>query len=320
MDARIADHSPMSLTLTLLGTGTPAPSARRAGSSYLARFCGRSLLFDCGPGAYFRLLQANILPGEISHLFLTHLHYDHCADYGVFELVRWDQSAGRADELEVVGPSGTRQMTERLFGTDGVFAADLAARTGHPASREIFERRGGRGVRRVPAPRVTEWSDGLVYRGDTWQVRAAPMVHCEPHLVTLAYRLETPFATVVFGADTAPNPRLTELAQGADVLVHMCHFLNGPGIDPRMASSCSGHLDAAATARAADVKQLVLVHLAPELDAPGNRERVLQEAAVNFAGPIVFGEDLLTLAVPSRPPTEADRQRPAASSRTAQQG
>jgi ribonuclease Z len=319
MDAPTADDSPMSLTLTLLGTGTPAPSARRAGSGYLVRFGGRSLLFDCGPGAYFRLLQAGVSPGAISHLFLTHLHYDHCADYGVLELVRWDQSAGKADELEVIGPSGTRQMSARLFGTDGVYAADIAARTGHPASREIFERRGGRGVRRAPAPVVTEWSDGLVYRGDSWHVRAAPMVHCEPHLITLAYRLETPFGTVVFGADTAPNPRLTELAQGADVLVHMCHFFNGPGVDPRLSSSCSGHLDAAATAHAADVQKLVLVHLAPELDAPGSRERALQEAAETFAGPIVFGDDLLTIVVPGRPQADAAGERPDASGRTAQQ-
>lgn len=302
----------MSMTLTLLGTGTPAPSARRAGSSYLVRFDGRTLLFDCGPGAYSRLLQTQALPGDISHLFLTHLHYDHCADYGVFELVRWDQAAGNGAELEVVGPGGTRQMTERLFGADGAFAADIAARTRHPASREIFERRGGRGVRRAPAPRVTEWEDGLVYEGDTWRVRAAPMVHCEPYLHSLAYRLETPFGTVVFGADTAPNSRLTGLARNADVLVHMCHFLNGPGVDPRMSASCSGHLDAAVTAREADVRKLVLVHLAPEMDAPGNQERVRMEAAAAFSGPIIVGEDLLTIAV-------ADGKRPEISRRTAHQ-
>lgn len=302
----------MDLTLTLLGTGTPAPSALRAGSSYLVRFAGRSLLFDCGPGAYLRLLQAKAAPGEISHLFLTHLHYDHCADFGVIELVRWDQSAGLAEELEVIGPSGTHQMTQRLFGPEGVFAADIAARTQHPASREIFERRGGHGIRRAPAPRVTELKDSLVYEGDTWRVRAAPMVHCEPYLVSLAYRLETRFGTVVFGADTAPNPRLTELARGADVLVHMCHFLNGPGVDPRMSASCSGHLDAAGTARDAGARKLVLVHLAPEMDAPGNHERAREEAATIFSGPIIFGADLQTIAVPGR-------ERTAASGRAAQQ-
>jgi ribonuclease Z len=68
------------LLLTLLGTGTPRPSRERAGSAYLVRVGGERLLFDCGPGSYARLLQTGVLPTAISHLFLTHLHYDHCAD------------------------------------------------------------------------------------------------------------------------------------------------------------------------------------------------------------------------------------------------
>ena len=79
----------------------------------------------------------------------------------------------------------------------------------------------------------------------------------QPQLTCLAYRLTTPSGTIVFGGDTAPVDRLTELARGADVLLHMCHFINGAVTDERLTNSCSGHLDAAATARDAGVKTLV---------------------------------------------------------------
>jgi ribonuclease Z len=290
----------MSLKLTLLGTGTPLPSARRVGSSYLVQFAGQCLLFDCGPGSHYRLLQTGTAPTEVSHLFLTHLHYDHCADYATLELVRWDQAVGRIDELSVIGPAGTSRMSERIFGEDGVFAADIQARTQHVASREVYESRGGQGARQPPAPRVIEIGDGMVYTGNEWCVRTAQVVHCEPYVMTLAYRLETRFGTVVFGADTAPTSRLTELARGADVLVHMCHFLNRPGVDQRISKSCSGHLDAATTARDAGAHQLVLVHLTPEVEAPANRERILTEAQAIFGGEIIFGEDLLEIPVVRR--------------------
>jgi ribonuclease BN (tRNA processing enzyme) len=113
--------------------------------------------------------------------------------------------------------------------------------------------------------------------------------------VTLAYRLDAPAGSIVFGADTSPTPRLTELARAANVLVHMCHFLNRPGIDPRITRSCSGHLDAATTARDAGVGTLVLVHITPEVESREGRERVLAEAAEIFSGRIVFGEDLSTI-------------------------
>ena len=286
------------MKLTLLGTGTPRPSAERAGSSYLVQLQHQHLLFDCGPGSLCRLLQAGVSPVDVGHLFLTHLHYDHCADYAAFELIRWDQAAGRIDELTVVGPSGLRRMSERLFGDDGAFAADIAARTGHPASLEVYESRGGVGVRRPPAPTIVETGDGMSVTGDGWRVSTAQVMHCEPQLVTLAYRLDTPEASIVFGADTSPTPGLTRLARGADVLVHMCHFLNRPRIDPRVTRSCSGHLDAATTARDAGVGTLVLVHITPEVEAPEGRERALAAAARVFYGRIVFGEDLLALDLP----------------------
>jgi ribonuclease Z len=105
-----------------------------------------------------------------------------------------------------------------------------------------------------------------VIAGRGWTVRVAEVVHVQPQLRCLAYRLEADSGAIVFGGDSAPTAALTELAQGADVLLHMCHFVNGAIADPRLTESCSGHLDAARTAR---------------------------DAGEIFKGSIVFAEDLL---------------------------
>ena len=287
----------MSLKLTLLGTGTPTPLFHRAGSGYLVTIDEEVLLFDCGPGVARRLLEEAVPPQALTRLFLTHLHYDHCVDYACIVLTRWDQGAGKIPELEVYGPAPLKRMTERLLGSDGAFGPDLDARTQHPGSEFVYERRGGILPRKRPDPLVTEVADGSCVQSGNWRVETAEVIHVQPQLTCLAYRLDTPYGTIVFGGDTAPTRRLTDLARNADILIHMCHFINDVELDPRITGCCSGHLDAARTAREADVGTLILTHVTEQLEPPGVRERLVAEAARIFGGHIVFAEDLTDVPV-----------------------
>lgn len=280
--------------LLLLGTGTPAPLLHRGGSSYLLQIGDETLLIDCGPACVRRLLEAGIDTTSIDHLLLTHLHYDHCVDYAYLTLTRWDQGVGQVEELHVIGPAPTTHMTHQLFSAEGAFGPDLAARTRHPGSHFIYERRGGQMPRRPPHPKVREVGNGDVLQMPGWRLEVAEVVHVQPQLSCLAFRVEIAQGeTVVFGGDTGPTQRLTDLAQGADVLVHMCHFINGEIDDERLTSCCCGHLDAATTARDAGVATLVLVHLTQMMETPGVRERLLAEIAGIYDGQVIFGEDLL---------------------------
>jgi len=263
---------------------------------------GDFLLFDCGPAAVQRLLALGVSPTKVNHIFLTHLHYDHCMDYGYLTLTRWDQGAGQIPDLNVYGPRGLEHMTRLLFGDEGAFQADLAGRTLHPGSHLIYEHRGGKLPRLRPAPQVREVSAGAEVAGEGWHVRVAEMVHCQPYLHSVAYRYDCPEGSIVVTGDTAPNAQLVELAQGANLLLHMCHFLNDVETDPRLTSSCSGHLDAARTAAEAGVEKLVLIHLTEQITRPGIRERMVTEAAKVFAGTIILGEDLMEIPLdPIRP-------------------
>ncbi|MDA2946373.1 MAG: MBL fold metallo-hydrolase, partial [Actinomycetota bacterium] len=70
----------MSLSLTILGTGSPIPSPDRAGSASLVRTTTAAVLVDAGRGVVMRLAAAGVLPTKLDAVFITHLHSDHISD------------------------------------------------------------------------------------------------------------------------------------------------------------------------------------------------------------------------------------------------
>ena len=133
---------PKRLTITLLGTGTPAPSLVRQGSGYLIEVGRDTIVMDHGPGAHHRLLESSRQAIDVTHAFFTHLHYDHCLDYARLVLQRWDQGAGKIPELNVYGPPPIARMTNQLFGEEGVYGPDIRARVQHQSSLDVVHRAG----------------------------------------------------------------------------------------------------------------------------------------------------------------------------------
>ena len=122
------------MKLTLLGTGVPAPSSKRAGSGHVVQIAGDTFVFDHGPGSP-RPHAAGRHPGHgrdavvPDALPLRPLHGRRVA--GVAAL-----GPGRRQDP---GPSRVRSRPVRrifalLFGEGGVFAGDSDARTQNESS------------------------------------------------------------------------------------------------------------------------------------------------------------------------------------------
>ena len=286
------------LRLTLLGTGTPAPSLRRQSSGHLVEIGTDVILLDHGPGAHQRLIESGRSATQVTQAFFTHLHYDHCLDYARLVLQRWDMGAGKVPELEVFGPAPIGRMTELLFSDDGVFGPDIAARTRHPASLEIFKVRGGVLPRKAPAPRVRELAPGDVVETERWRLSVGEAHHVQPYLVSLAYRIDTAEGSVCYAGDsgTVFEP-IVSLAKGADVLIHMMHYRKGTEPNEAYGNASGSHIDVAHVARRAEVGTLVLTHMIPALDRPGVREAVIAEMSAIFPGRLVWGEDLMEIPI-----------------------
>jgi ribonuclease BN (tRNA processing enzyme) len=283
------------LTITLLGTGTPAPSLERQGSSFLFEVGDDLIVMDHGPGAHHRLLEAGHRAVDVTHAFFTHLHYDHCMDYGRLVLQRWDQGADKIADLDVYGPTPISRMTDLLFGDDGVYGPDIRARIEHQSSIDVFEARGGTAPRKRPVPRVKEIRAGDVIQGKTWEITAGHATHVQPYLECLAFRLDTEEGSVCYSGDSGANEEMVELATGCDMLIHMNHCFSGTAPSPAYRDAVGHHKANAITARRAGVKTLVLTHMLSQIDQPRIREQIVHEIQQEFPGKVIWGEDLMQL-------------------------
>jgi ribonuclease BN (tRNA processing enzyme) len=291
------------MKIRLLGTGTPKPSLDRMGSSYMIQIGDDVILFDHGPGAYHRMLEAEIQPTQVTHVFFTHLHYDHCVDYPRLLLTHWDHGAGNIPELKVYGPPPLKRMTELLFSREGAFGPDLIARTENIASLDTYEARGGVLPRRWPEPEVAELRSGSVVAENDWRVTTTSVPHFQPQLICYAYRLDTAAGSVAYSGDAAPSKAMVKLAKDCDVLIHMCHAIAGTGYARKKSFSKAGsrHLDAARIAEESGAKCLVLSHISRQMDVPGIPERLVKEISQIYSGHIIWGQDLME--IPIGPPT-----------------
>ncbi len=294
------------MRIRLLGTGTPTPSLERMGSGYMVELGSDVILFDHGSGVHHRMLEAGVQPTQVTHVFFSHLHYDHCVDFPRLFLTRWDQAAGSVPELKVYGPPPIAKMCEQLFSREGVYGPDLIARTEHKLSQDIYEARGGVLPRAWPAPEVTELLSGAAVEENGWKVSVISVPHAQPQLVCLGYRLDSPEGSFAYSGDSGPSKALAELAAGCDVLVHMCHYLSGTELSPELARTCAGHLEVARIGQEAGVKNLVVSHTTEQMNVPGIREKVIREMAEIYSGNLFYGEDLMEIPVAGPSPAKLD--------------
>ncbi|HZJ08314.1 MAG TPA: MBL fold metallo-hydrolase, partial [Trueperaceae bacterium] len=110
----------------------------------------------------------------------------------------------------------------------------------------------------------------LVLETDDLAVCATPGDHAVP-VVGLRFRDKRGAGVLVCSGDTERSAAITELARGADLLVH--EAAGGP-------PGHSSALDAAEVAREAGVGKLVLVHLPPGFDADAS---TIDEARARFS-------------------------------------
>lgn len=283
------------IELTLVGAGSPHMSAERYGSAVAIRSDGHLLLTDCGPATTYKLLRSGLNPLEVEALLVSHHHFDHTADVANLLLGHWEKSLGNYEPIHVVGPQPTARFVDTLVGENGAYRPDIDARRNSPVSQNLWVNRGGT----LPRPQLTQRVDELA-EGDSitldsgWQVTTTRAEHVQPFLDSLAYRIEIGNRSIVITGDTEPCESVTQLAEGADLMVAMCCELDSErGIVPgQMGTDGVGEM-----AAKAGVKRLVLTHTNTKLAEPGRRERAVHAVAQHFDGEIYFGFEGLTLTI-----------------------
>lgn len=292
--ASLSRHAPAGSThtrLILLGTGGgPRPRRANSASAQVIVANGAAYVVDCGDGVARQLAFAGVPLSTLRHVFITHHHSDHNADYGNLIWLAW--TAGLHTRVDAWGPPPLAKMTRLFFEMN---------------EEEIRARIADEGrVPLVPLVRVHELREGgFVWQDDNVKVTAA-RVHHPPIEPAFAYRFDAADRSIVISGDTTPSDALVALARGADVLVH--EALYEPGVDRLVArvphaaalkrSILSHHTTAEQAGRGAQqagVGTLVLSHLVPPDDAAITDEMWIAAARRHFRGRVIVGKDLLEL-------------------------
>jgi ribonuclease Z len=248
----------------VLGSGGPMHGGGRGSASYLLWYRGRpSILIDGGAGTSVALARIGVDETALTTILITHLHPDHVSDLP--DLI-WSMSVrNRNSSLLVAGPTGSgefpgiRTFLTRLFGPQGAFPYmnDVLDLQGFALHIDEVDATGGHGSK-------------MVLQDGDLTVLAYPVEHGRSP--TLAYRVNGPDFSVVFGADqTARNPGFARFAAGADLLI-LHAILNPKGEDSDLAQVVALPEDLAETAAEAKPKHVLLGHLMLQPAPGGNRE------------------------------------------------
>jgi ribonuclease BN (tRNA processing enzyme) len=221
-----------SLTLVPVGVGAAYGRPNEVQSAYLVLAGSRALCLDLGAGCLNRLTSL-APPERLEALVVTHMHPDHLADLLALR-VYMSFGPGRGSRVRVLGPSGLRERLIAFSGPDG-WDEGLAFEALTPDGGEV------------------DLGGGLL-------LRYAEVPHTPP---TFAVRVDWGGKSICYGADCSPNDALPDLASGCDILLVECSF--GAQEVPDGVLHLSSR-DAAAIARAAGARRLLLTHCYPEFD------------------------------------------------------
>src|SRR5215207_6886178 len=191
--------------LILLGTsGGPRPRGGTSAPAQVIIAGERLYVVDCGDGVARQLVLAGASLATLRHVFITHHHSDHNADYGNLLLLSW--ASGLQQRVDTWGPPPIARMTSLFFEMSATDIETRMADEGHGPLAPL-----------IHAHELT--GPGVVMQDDAVKVTCAAVDH--PLVKSAyAYRFDSADRSIVISGDTTRSASVVKLAAGADVLVH----------------------------------------------------------------------------------------------------
>ena len=296
--------------INYLGCGSATPTLRHLPSCQVIDFRNNLMMVDCGEGAQLSMRRARLKYSRLSHIFLSHLHGDHC--------------------LGLPGLLSTLALTGKEGGTITIHTFKEGA--------AIFRRIMDFFCRETPFDIqydiIAPGTNDVIWESDALEVRAFPLIHRVPttgfifkekpklrHIIgdAVAFhqvpvremqaikagadfvkpdgtvianerltRPADPSMSYAYCSDTVFTPSLAEITRGVDLLYHEATYADDCA-DKARARGHSTASEAARTAATAHAGRLVIGHYSK---AYNNEEQHLAEARAIFPDTIAANEGM----------------------------
>lgn len=249
------------MIVTVLGSGTCIPHARRASPGLTIELEGSTLLVDPSSGSLHRMTKNGLTPTAISHVLFSHYHPDHTGDLVPLLFASRIPDHFSVGHLTLIGPRGLKE-----------FYAALRQVYGHwiePDESQL---------------EILEIPPGIHKFGE-WSVEALPVEHTDN---SIGFRFQDRTGSVfAYSGDSDYCPNLIKLLRNADLAVVECsHPYKVPGhLTPELA---------ARVALEARVRQLILTHMYPSCEG---HDLIGQVRESGYRGPVEIASDGMSVAV-----------------------
>ncbi len=295
-------------TLSILGCGSALPTRKNFPSSQILEMRDKQYMIDCGEGTQIRIRQMGIKTNRLGHIFISHLHGDHC--FGLIGLISSCGMLNRTADLHIHAQADLEKIMEiqlSYFCTDLPFK--VIFHSINPRKHElIFEDRSVKVFslplkHRVPCcgflfeekPRdrhilremidfynIPTWRIPKIKQGENFTTEEGEIIPNE--VLTTAPDSPKRFA---YCSDTAYSIKIIPLIQDVDCLFHEATFMEEELIRAKQTQHSTAH-QAAEIALKSNVKKLIIGHYSARYV---HQNELLDEAKAVFENTFL-GEDM----------------------------
>ncbi len=299
----------MKFEVTILGCGSATPTLRHWPTAQILNHDEHFFLLDCGEGTQLQLRRYGIKFQRINHIFITHLHGDHCL--GLPGLISTMHLLGRTKDLHIYAHESLKEAVEfqlrishsrlrfpiqwhsltydgeeRILETNKleVYSFPLNHRVPCCGFR-IIEKLKPRNMipeliekYSIPVPRIRQIKEGADYQLEDGTVIQNLDLTLDPDLPK----------SYAFCTDTAYADATARCVQNVDLLYHESTFLQAERQRAKKTFHSTAS-DAARVAQEAGVKNLLLGHFSARYR---NTDPFLTEAKAIFENTTLADEGM----------------------------
>ena len=267
-------------TLSIIGSGSALPTRDNFPASQMLELRNKQFLIDCGEGTQIRMRQMGLRTNRLGHIFISHLHGDHC--FGLMGLISTFGMLSHVTDIhihahpdlekflmpqlnyfceklpfQVIFHSLNPFVNEIIHEDRTIQVSTIPLKHRVPCCGFLFEEKTGeRHIKRdmIDFYQIPTWRIGKIKQGEDFETTDGEIIPNE--LLTTP---PTPPIRYAYCSDTAYSEKVIPIIEGVDCLFHEATFMEDELFRAK-ATMHSTARQAADIAKKANVKRLIIGH------------------------------------------------------------